>query len=384
MKGNLLKNNLSKQVTLYIGLCHGSGCRYFGKTTRYHTTEDLQKYYWGSGPLWVRHYSEFGSEVEMSVYWTGSESEVEEIALKFSMDNRIVSSPDWLNQKFENGLDGFPTNMVLVKSGDGYKYIPTEEFVVGDYKTSGSGKVLVKIGDKWSKVSTEEYNKDKTKYRHHSKGMVVVKWKDNRNSDGFLIDRNDKRYLSGELIPINYGLKHSEETKKHMKIGQSKIKMGCCVFCHHEAKLGATYYKHHDKRCDKNPDLLIYDIKCPYCCKMVKSKEKTIANMTRYHFDNCKLNPENKNNKIGISRKLTSTGSRRIWIFDEHHDIVDSCLGIKKLGELCKMNHWPFASFKKSLYENVTIYKTPNKKITMNGNIKYSKWRVSYEPSKNL
>lgn len=35
-------------------------------------------------------------------------------------------------------------------------------------------------------------------------------------------------------------------------------------------------------------------VKCPHCCLIGKG-----PNMTRYHFDNCYLNRENKNNKIG-------------------------------------------------------------------------------------
>jgi len=46
-------------VTLYIGKCVDSGKNYFGKTTTHHTKEDLQKNYWGSGPEWIKHYSEW-------------------------------------------------------------------------------------------------------------------------------------------------------------------------------------------------------------------------------------------------------------------------------------------------------------------------------------
>ncbi len=95
-----------KNVTLYIGTCVDSGLNYFGKSTAHLTQKDLQKNYWGSGPKWIEHYSEFGNKVNMKVYWTGLESEVEEVALKFSRDNRIVASNQWLNQIEEDGLNG--------------------------------------------------------------------------------------------------------------------------------------------------------------------------------------------------------------------------------------------------------------------------------------
>jgi len=94
-----------KRVTLYIGHCSGSGCKYFGKTTLHHSKEELQENYWGSGPDWIKHYHQFG-DPQMEVYWTGPESEVEEIALEFSRRNNIVSSPMWLNKIVENGLGG--------------------------------------------------------------------------------------------------------------------------------------------------------------------------------------------------------------------------------------------------------------------------------------
>jgi len=104
-----------KRVTLYIGYCPGSGKRYFGKSSRYHTDEELQKNYWGSGHKWIKHYHEWGDPI-MSVYWTGPESEVEKVALDFSYKNKIVTSQDWLNQIVETGSNTDTTGNVSYKS----------------------------------------------------------------------------------------------------------------------------------------------------------------------------------------------------------------------------------------------------------------------------
>ncbi len=94
-----------RRVSLYIGYCPDSGYSYFGKSIFYHTKEELQKNYWGSGPDWIKHYHQFG-EPQMDVYWSGMESDVKEIALEFSRKNKIVSSPMWLNKMEETGLGG--------------------------------------------------------------------------------------------------------------------------------------------------------------------------------------------------------------------------------------------------------------------------------------
>jgi len=54
---------MENKVTLYIA-AHRTGLKYFGKTERYFTQEDLQKYYHGSGIGWKKH----GDDVTMEIY----------------------------------------------------------------------------------------------------------------------------------------------------------------------------------------------------------------------------------------------------------------------------------------------------------------------------
>jgi len=109
-------NNQETNVTLYIGTHNKTGLKYFGKTGKYFTQKELQKYYHGSGKYWKKHLKKHGDDVTMEIYGIYKKSEVEEIALKFSKDNNIVRALNesgdrkgrkvWANEKPENGLDG--------------------------------------------------------------------------------------------------------------------------------------------------------------------------------------------------------------------------------------------------------------------------------------
>jgi hypothetical protein len=116
------------KVCLYIGTHNTTGLKYFGKTTRYFTQEDLQKYYHGSGEYWNNHLKIHKNNVTMELYGIYSLNENDEdyvkpIALKFSEDNDIVKALNengerkgkkvWANQKPENGLDGSPKGIIF-------------------------------------------------------------------------------------------------------------------------------------------------------------------------------------------------------------------------------------------------------------------------------
>jgi len=104
------------KVCLYIFTHNITGLKYFGKTTRYFTKEDLQENYSGSGIYWNRHLNKFGKDLSVEIYGIYNLEEVEEIAIKFSKDNNIVKAINgsgdrkgkkvWANERFENGLDG--------------------------------------------------------------------------------------------------------------------------------------------------------------------------------------------------------------------------------------------------------------------------------------
>ena len=98
---------MKNKVTLYIATHNKTGLKYFGKTTRYFTEEDLQKNYHGSGVYWKRHLKKHGDDVTMKIYGIYDIAEVKEIALQFSRENNIVEDyNNWANQTEENGLQG--------------------------------------------------------------------------------------------------------------------------------------------------------------------------------------------------------------------------------------------------------------------------------------
>lgn len=96
-------------ITLYIKTHRQTGLRYFGKTTR----TDPHRYC-GSGKHWIRHIKKHGYNCETEI--VGVFDNVEEataVALQFSQDNDIVSSPLWANLKEENGIDGNAKGIVF-------------------------------------------------------------------------------------------------------------------------------------------------------------------------------------------------------------------------------------------------------------------------------
>jgi len=108
---------MKNKVTLYIATHNITGLKYFGKTNRYFTQEDLQKYYHGSGIKWKQHLIENLDDVTMEIYGIYNLDEVENKALTFSLINEIVESELWANLILEDGLDAGGTT--------GYKH--TEE-----------------------------------------------------------------------------------------------------------------------------------------------------------------------------------------------------------------------------------------------------------------
>ncbi len=96
---------MENKVTLYIATHNTTGLKYFGKTKLYHTENELQEKYHGSGKNWTKHLKEFGDDVTMEIYGIYSLDEVENKARSFSLVNDIVGSNNWANMILEDGLD---------------------------------------------------------------------------------------------------------------------------------------------------------------------------------------------------------------------------------------------------------------------------------------
>lgn len=81
-----------------------AGVKYFGKTT---LTDPYS--YSGSGTLWQRYIKKYGKE-NIKTLWVSDiyydPYELQEIAMQFSIENKIVDSNKWANLINETGLDG--------------------------------------------------------------------------------------------------------------------------------------------------------------------------------------------------------------------------------------------------------------------------------------
>ena len=90
-----------KPCRLYIKELEGM--KYFGKTSR-----DPYKYT-GSGIVWKDRIKKYGKANIKTIWvsdWFYDPQTIQEYALKFSKDNKIVESSEWANLRAENGING--------------------------------------------------------------------------------------------------------------------------------------------------------------------------------------------------------------------------------------------------------------------------------------
>lgn len=166
---------MNTKVTLYIATHNKTGMKYFGKTTKYFSVDELQKYYHGSGTYWKNHLNKHGDDVTMEIYGIYDMSVVEEIALKFSKDNNIVKNySKWANQQEENGIDGIIS---------GYKMPPRtsahlrklSESKIGDKNPMKNPEVSKKVSNSlkgrptWNKGKTGIYSDETIQKMSESK-----------------------------------------------------------------------------------------------------------------------------------------------------------------------------------------------------------------------
>ena len=162
---------MKNKVTLYIATHNKTRLKYFGKTTRYFTEEDLQKNYHGSGTYWKKHLKKHGNDVTMEIYGIYNLDKVEEKALTFSEENNIVESLNWANLKPENGLEGGVTEEATNKMLETRKLNGT--YISGAKKMVVTRRIKDKKGEdiftKASKLAAKTMKKEGTYERSAAK-----------------------------------------------------------------------------------------------------------------------------------------------------------------------------------------------------------------------
>jgi hypothetical protein len=214
-----------------------------------HSTNNLDDKYLGSGKILInaiKHYGKenFSKEV-LRMFKTREE------AYKFEteiVNSQFIKRDDTYNIT-EGGfgvrthskdglkrLSTFNKNKAVMKNSE-IVFVTSKEFKDRNLVGATKGKTVIKINENFFKtIDSKDF--DKRIHKTANSGKITAK---DKFGNVFQIDKNDKRFLSGELVGIMKGGKFKQKNK------QKKIQ-------------------------------------CPHC-----EIEGIKSNMKRWHFDNCKL-----------------------------------------------------------------------------------------------
>lgn len=213
---------------------------YFGKTTK----DPLA--YRGSGVHWTNHIKKYGKDKVETVWFHLFENEpdIVEYAVSFSVDNNIIESSDWLNLKTENGLDGGSAK------GRTFKMTKPSQ-LKGKKRPKFSEEHLKNMSlSKLGKKTGDENNAKREDVRLKISASLKGRTKSKEHKEKLSQYKGEKHHA--------YGKKLSEEFKQKLKESHKNRKYKFCI--------------------------------CPHC-----DKKGAGPNMTRYHFDNCKMKGKNEN-----------------------------------------------------------------------------------------
>ena len=107
-------------------------------------------------------------------------------------------------------------NHVLVKDSSGnYYFVPTDDkrYISGEFISAAKG-LSKYIDNEGNVIVCNKEEADKKGFISFFKNRISVKDKDGNN---FNVLKTDKRYISGELVPVWCGKKHTEESKQKMR-----------------------------------------------------------------------------------------------------------------------------------------------------------------------
>lgn len=276
---------MKDKVTLYIATHNTTGLKYFGKTTRYFTVQELQENYHGSGVHWNNHLKIHGDDVTMAIYKICSLNEDEQdyvkpIALKFSEENNIVNDyHNWANQIPEDGL-----------AGGG---LTIEQLSLEQRKRLSDSKTGINNPMYGKKQSIEHIEKRVNTLKNNLKKLSEhekhIRYDHLRSDKNPMYGR--KHSEESKLKMASYGMlgkEHSEETKRKIGKSNSIALLGKKLSSDHKNSISEGLNVHvvseETKLKLKNKFKERPILVCPHC-----SKEGRGGAMVQWHFDNCKL-----------------------------------------------------------------------------------------------
>ena len=290
---------MENKVTLYIATHNITGKKYFGKTVRWFTEEDLQKNYHGSGFDWCNHIKEFGDDVTMKIYQICSLNDSDEdyvvpIALGFSYDNNIFNSLYWMNMIPENGLDGYPQGTKV------------SEETKRKQSLIKQNKVIVKniLTNMIFSVDCDEF--------YSNENLVALSKGLKRNKNKQCEYCLKYVYPSEEMYHFDYCNENSNRLSREVN----------CSYCNKLCK-DNTGLKNHEIICKENPNRKIYH--CQYCCKEYKDYRNCIRheltcvqnnNKELYSCQYCNKSLNNKSAKIKHENQCDLNNNNKILVYE--------------------------------------------------------------------
>lgn len=189
---------------LYIKQCTHCSLKYFGQT------KGNPIPYKGSGKYWKKHLKKHNviKPVTLQIFEFNSIDDAEEFAIKFSIDNNIVTSLEWANLMIENARTGSYQCSDLTKDKIRQTKLGTHASAETKLKMSKS-----RIGNK-NRLGIPHSEETKLKISNSSKGKLP--WNTGLSGYKKPLSEVGKLSLSQKLT----GRIYSEETK--LKMSNSK------------------------------------------------------------------------------------------------------------------------------------------------------------------
>jgi len=234
-----------------------------------------------------------------------TKEEVDELEIKLIAEHKTFITEHGYNET-RGGDGGIMSEDVRKKISETLKRkYANGEIKIPEKSEEGRRRISeAKMGNSWNKgrVFTEEHRKNLSKSSKGKKKRPRTEEEKKRQSillktkyaSGELVAKSCSEEQKEKLRQLHTGKKHTEETKLKMSLAQKGISKGPFTESHREAISKAHFGKKLSEETKqkiseihKGKSKPQIEVKCPHC-----SKSGGQSNMTRYHFDNCKLKPQ--------------------------------------------------------------------------------------------